>query len=202
MPEEENLSGEFVIGGKKKNSVHFYSSLGINPDNVTFENQEEDEEIILLIRRDLITNVPWIVTALILIFIPPLIFLFSDLFTPFFQISAETQLVAILFYYLIIFGFILVEFAIWYFNVGLVTNKRLIDLDVSGILFKHVSETKLNLIEDVSYSQVGAIRSVFNYGDVLVQTAATQANFEFDRAPEPARIVRIIADMIGRKPLK
>lgn len=212
MPKERNLSGEFVLNSSNplkipdisphKNSVHFYSSLGINPDNVVFENQEEDEEIILLIRRALITNVPWIATALILIFIPPLIFLFNDLFSPFFQISAPTQLAAILFYYLIVFGFILVEFTIWYFNVGLVTNKRIIDLDVSGILFKHASETKLNLIEDVSYSQIGAVRSIFNYGDVLVQTAATYANFEFDRAPEPARIVRITADMIGQKPLK
>ena len=207
MP-DENLSGEFVIRNEDpatpphKHSIHFYSSLGVNPDNVTFENQDEDEEIILLVRRDLITNVPWILVALILISIPPLIFFFNDLFSPFFQISAVTQVVAILFYYLIVLGFILVEFTIWYFNVGLVTNKRIIDLDVSGILFKHVSETKLNLIEDVSYAQIGAIRSIFNYGDVLVQTAATYANFEFDRAPEPARIVRIIAEMIGRKPLK
>lgn len=184
---------------KHKNSVHFYSSLGINPDNVVFENQEPDEEIILLVRRALITNIPWIITAVILISIPPLISLFNDLFSPFFQISPATQLVAVLFYYLIIFGFILVEFTLWYFNVGLVTNIRIIDLDVSGILYKHTAETRLELIEDVSYSQVGSIRSIFSYGDVLIQTAAKFANFEFDRAPEPAKIVRIIASMIGGK---
>jgi len=104
-----------------------------------------------------------------------------------------------LFYYLIIFAFILVEFTLWYFNIGLVTNKRVVDLDVSGILFKELSETRLNLIEDVSYSQVGSIRTVFNYGDVVMQTAGSKPNFEFDRAPDPARVVRIIADMIGGK---
>lgn len=221
MP-DENLSGEFVINKKEKvptiepqsktleepvlsphkNSLHFFSSLGFNPGNVEFENQEQDEEIVLLVRRDLITNVPWILTALLLAFIPPIIALFNNLFTPFFQISFQTQVVALLFYYHVIVGFILVEFTIWYFNVGIVTNKRIVDLDVSGILFKHMSETKINLIEDVSYSQVGAIRSLFNYGDVLMQTAASQANFEFDRAPEPATIVKIIAEMIGKKPLK
>ena len=184
---------------KHKNSVHFYSSLGINPEGLIFENQEQDEGIVLLVRRDLITNVPWIVTALILIFIPPIIFLLNDLFTPFFQISATTQLIAVLFYYLIVAGFILVEFTLWYFNVGLVTNRRIIDLDVSGILYKHTAETRLELIEDVSYAQVGSIRSIFNYGDVLIQTAAKFANFEFDRAPEPAKIVRIIGSMIGGK---
>ena len=218
MPDEENLSGEFVINSsdnkhdilesdiekhlKHKHKVKFYTSLCMTPEGVTFENQDSDENIILLIRRDLITNVPWIIVAFILTTIPPIIFLFQDLFTPFFQISQTTQLVAILFYYLIIFGFVLVEFTLWYFNVGLITNKRIVDLDLSGILFKHVSETKLNLIEDVSYTQVGAIRSLFNYGDVLVQTAASYVNFEFDRVPDPARVVRIIAEMIGRKPLK
>lgn len=220
MPNEENnLSGEFVLnqspkditgalesdvgeGLNHKHKAKFYSSLCVNPKEVTFENQEAGEEIVLLVRRDLITNVPWIVTSFFLIFVPPLILMFSNLFTPFIQVSFQTLLVLILFYYLIIFGFILVEFTLWYFNVGLVTNKRIIDLDVSGILYKHASETKLNLIEDVSYSQVGSIRSIFNYGDIHMQTAGTLSNFEFDRAPEPAKIVRIIADMIGGKSLK
>lgn len=213
MPQEK-LEGEFIlnnsssgekpsnsaVGGKNhQGKVRFYSSLCLYPENVRFENQEAEESIILLVRRDLITNVPWILTALILIFIPPIISFFSNLFSPFIRVSPQTELVMILLYYLFITGFILVEFTIWYFNVGLVTNKRIVDLDVSGILYKHVSETRLIQIEDVSYSQVGSIRSIFNYGDVLMQTAGTLTNFEFDRAPEPARIVRIIANMIGKE---
>ena len=163
MPEEDSLKGEFILNSadkkkkeelesdtakdlRHKHKVKFYTSLCVNPEGVTFENQESDEEIVLLIRRDLITNVPWIITALILILIPLIIFLLSDLFSPFFQISPATQIVAFIFYYVIVFGFILVEFTLWYFNVGIVTNRRVIDLDVSGILFKHVSETKINLI--------------------------------------------------------
>ena len=200
MPDSP-LHGEFVLGQPevKRNNVRFYSSLSLNPAGIEFENQDEDEVIVLLVRRAIITNVPWIITALILILIPLIISAFSNLFTPFINLSLPTQLISILFYYLVVVGFILVEFTLWYFNIGLVTNKRIIDFDVSGILYKHFSETRLNLIEDVSYSQVGTIRSVFDYGDVIMQTAGTNVNFEFDRAPSPARIVRIIADMIGGK---
>ena len=210
-----DLEGEFVLDDKKndesaqgavvpevekvKNKARLLSNLVINPGNITFENQDEDEEIVLLVRRDLITNVPWIAAAIFLILIPPLINSLSSLFTPFFNFSLQTQLIGVLFYYLIILGFILIEFTLWYFNVGLVTTKRIVDFDVSGILSKHVSETRLNLIEDVSYSQVGSIRTVFNYGDVTMQTAGSLPNFEFDRAPEPGRVVRIVADMIGGK---
>ncbi len=204
MP-EENLEGEFVIGEKNntpptnKNTAHFFTNLVLYPGNVKFENQEEDEEIVLLVRRDLITNVPWIIAAILLILIPPIISAFPQLFNSLFIVSSDVLLLATLFYYLIVIGFIIVEFTLWYFNIGLVTTKRIIDFDVSGVLFKEVSETKLSLVEDVTYNQVGAIRSVFNYGDVHIQTAGTNENFEFDRAPEPARIVRIIADMIGGK---
>jgi hypothetical protein len=205
MPEEP--SGEFIIGNNAdsnsnaattvKSKPHFFSNLLLNPENIIFENQEEDEEIVLLVRRDLITNLPWVVTALVLILIPPLIGALSSLFSPFFALSSQTQLVATVFFYIMVFGFILVHFTLWYFNIGLVTNIRIIDLDVSGILSKHLSETRLNIIEDVSYSQVGSVRTIFNYGDVIMQTAGTAPNFEFDRAPEPARIVRLVADMIG-----
>jgi hypothetical protein len=205
MPEE--LSGEFIVNKNEgenisvidgqKSKPHFYSSLLFNPENVTFENQEEDEEIVILVRRDLITNVPWILAAFVLIFIPPILNALSPFFAPFFALSGQTQLIAASFYYIMVFGFILIQFTLWYFNIGLVTNKRVVDFDVSGILAKHISETRLNIVEDVSYSQVGSVRTIFNYGDVVLQTAGTQPNFEFDRAPEPARIVRIIADMIG-----
>jgi uncharacterized membrane protein len=196
-----NLEGEFVIKNESqsepKHSAHFYSNLVLNPNNVTFENQDTDEEIVLLVRRDLITNVPWIIFAIILILVPLLINSLSSFFTPFFNFSSGVQLIGFLFYYLIVFGYILIQFTLWYFNVGLVTTKRIVDFNVLGVLSKQISETKLNLVEDVTYSQVGSIRSVFDYGDVTIQTAGTQENFEFDRAPEPARIVHIIGDLIG-----
>lgn len=219
MPNQNGLQGEFIINKDKPETqnkvpqplesganqtpaegtgkVRFFSNFCINPSDVNFENQEADEKIVLLIRRDLITNLPWIIAVLILIFIPFIISAFSNLFTPFFNISTQNQLIALLFYYLIILGFVLVQFTLWYFSVGLVTNRRIIDFDVSGILYKQVSETKLNLVEDVTYTQNGSIRSIFDYGDIFVQTAGTHENFEFDRAPSPAKIVRIIADLIG-----
>lgn len=196
---EEVLNQEDVAQGIKKNNANFLSSLCLFPKNIHFENQEKDEQVVLIVRRALITNIPWLLTALLLVFFPLIAFLSSDLITPFIDLSAQTIFVILLFYYLMIFGFVLVEFTIWYFNVGLITNVRVVDLDLHGILHKHVSETRLNLIEDVSYSRVGSVRSVFNYGDVFIQTAGNKANFEFMRSPQPAKIVRIIADMIGGK---
>lgn len=175
---------------------HFYSSLAFYPEGVTFENQEEDESIILLVRRDFITNLPWILSAIFLSILPFVIVPFMSILFPF-EISDTTRILFLAFYYLAIFGFVIVEFSLWYYHVGIVTNKHIIDVDVHGILIRDVARTKLHQVEDVKYSQIGVVRSIFNYGDVHIQTAGTNVNFEFDKAPEPSIIIQILQDLIG-----
>jgi len=72
------------------------------------------------------------------------------------------------------------------------------DLDFSNLVYHDVTETKLNLVEDVRYTQSGFIRSFFNFGDLFVQTAAEKENIEGLAVPNPGRGVRIIGDLIGK----
>lgn len=210
------LEGEFILNGstsepvvlsekniQQKNAshlqqgakaLHFYSSYSQNPMGILFGEQEENEKILLLLRRHFVTNVPWITLTTILIFLP---FLFPFLihYFPFPLPSQHTLALYLAFYYLIVFGFALINFTLWYFQAGLVTNMRVIDVDLSGILYRQVAEAKLEHIEDVSYQQAGFIRSLFNYGTVLVQTAGTQESIEYDRVPRPSRVAEIIGDL-------
>lgn len=185
-------------GSKGKNALHFYSSYCENPEGVRFENQEDDEDILLLIRRDFITNVPWIAGTFVLISLPIFTMSFFLSALPFIRLQTSTQIFFILFYYLVVFGFILLNFTLWYFHVGLVTNKRIVDVDLYGILVRDVTETKLDLVEDVSYTQIGSIQSLFDFGSVDVETAGpTKNKVIFDKVPRPARIAQIIGDLIG-----
>ncbi len=226
MPNQP-LSGEFVISPQPNNNspetnttptnstaanpasspqhnhehskARFYSSLTLYPDGVTFQNQEVDEEVILLIRRDFITNVPWIISVLLLALVPPALFILVPIFFPVIQITQPFIALAIVFYYLVLFGFTVLYFTIWYFNVGLVTNKRVIDMDVANILVKETSEARLAAIADVTYTQVGSIRGLFDYGDVRVLTETYEQNLEFDRAPNPNMIRKIIGELLVNK---
>jgi len=188
-----------ILSQRVHNRPHFFSSYCEYPEGITFENQNPDEIILLLIRRDFITNLPWILGSILLAVVPFALASIITFIFPNLLLSQTTQAVILAFYYVVVFGFILTEFAIWYFNVALVTNQRIIDVDVSGILFKDVAETQLELVQDVSYNQNGAVRSIFDYGDILVQTAGTLPNFEFDRAPQPSSIVRIIGNLIDKE---
>lgn len=179
---------------KKPSDLHFYSSYSHNPKGVTFEDQENDEDILLFVRRHFITNLPWLLSGLFLILLPLVFPLIISAF-PFPLPSFNILTLMLLTYYLIIFGFLLLNFTLWYFNTGIVTNSRVIDININGILYREVAETNNEEIQDVSYTQIGFIRSLFNYGDVAVQTAGSKQNVEYDKIPKPSLVSRIIGDL-------
>lgn len=184
---------------QKHNKPHFFSSFCYYPEGVRFKNQESDEEVIILVRQHHITNVPWVVGIILLALIPPVVFLFGPYFIPPLSISPTLILLSTVFYYVALFSLALLYFAIWYFNVGIITNKRLIDIDVHNILTRVLSEARLNAIQDISVTQVGGIPSIFNYGNVDIQTQGTKQNIEFYRIPQPNFIRTIIGDLVVDK---
>jgi len=180
----------------KKN--HLEKSLKITK-KIFFSNQKEDEEIILFLRAHFITNFPWIVISLILIILPMIILAianFVDNSLPF--LRAELIIVLILFYYLITFAYGLINFMKWFYNILIITNLGVVDIDYSGLLYHDVAFTKLNLVEDVNYTKTGFLRSLFNFGDVFIQTAGGRENLEAIGIPNPANAAHIVADSIGK----
>lgn len=191
-PQRVLESPEVVKGA----GMRFYTALGQRPEGITFDAQDPDEEILLLIRRSFATNIPWIFLVFVLIFLPPILSFFS--FFDVFNFDPIIITFIVVFYYVILFGVVIVNFALWYFNVGIVTNKRIVDVDLHGILSRHVSEARLALVQDVSHQQIGFLRSLFDYGDVFVQTAGSSQNIEFDRVPRPVFIAEVIGDLVSQ----
>ena len=181
--------------------AHMFASFCPNPIGLSFKDQQEDEEILLFLRRHFVTNIPWILISILLALALPLFFIVNLKFSLFDLSNLSFSILPLVFilYYLIVLTFIFVNFITWYYNVSLVTNKRIVDVDFSGLLYKNVAETTLSLVQDVSYTQVGAIPAFFDYGDVNVQTAGTFENFDFTSVPHPQQVVRIIANLIGKE---
>jgi len=182
------------------NPVHLFSAFRKNPDGITFRDQEGEETILLFIRHSFITNVRWILAGIFLLILPILISLSLGFFqNPLPSLSNKYYLMIGFFYYLFVATYFYINFITWHFNIALVTDKRIIDINFSNLVYKDIAATKLNLVQDVSFAQIGAIRTFFDYGDVLVQTAGTLDNFTFESAPQPENIVHIIEDLIGKR---
>ena len=178
-----------------QNPTSLFSSFITYPKGTSYVHQAEDEFTILLLRRKFITNIPWIAISIALLLFPFFFFPFISSVFPKLTLSGTTVTGVVVFYYIALFGYIILKYALWYFHVGLVTNKKIVDIDMASILSKHVSETTLDSVEDVTYIQKGVLRTFFNYGDVHIQTEAILPNFEFDSVPQPSVVSRIIGEL-------
>lgn len=169
-----------------------FSSLCILPKATQCEALESGEKIVMLLRRHIATNLWWILLAFFLIFVP----LFLPLLPVISLLPANYLFVLILFWYALVIAFAFEQFVMWFFSVNIVTDDRVIDVDFYGLLFKHVSVADLDKIEDVNYFQKGVLGSFFNFGDVLIQTAAEITEFVFEEAPNPDRVTKILSELI------
>lgn len=179
---------------------HHFASFCEHPDGVHFEHQEKDEYILLFLRKHFITNVPWIFSVTLLLILPFIvnILLPATGFSPIIPAPNSFLLIFILFYYLVVTTYAFIQFITWYYTISIVTQKRIVDIDFSDVVFHDVAVTKLNLIEDTNYTQVGFIHTFFNFGDVFVQTAGEKLHFDFLSVPKPTRVVNIIQNLIGK----
>ena len=180
-------------------SVHLFSSFCKDPDGISFQSQESNEKILLFLRRDFITNAKWILIGIILTALPLLLIFshFSGNSLTF--LTFNFYLLLLLFYYLFVATYFYINFITWYYNVALITDQRVIDVDFSSLVYKDVATTKLSLVQDISYAQVGVVRTFFDYGNILIQTAGSLDNFIFESSPKPEAAVHIVEELIGKR---
>jgi hypothetical protein len=169
------------------------------PDDVRFETQEEKETVELFLRQHPIVNLPWILLTLVLLISPTFIFPLFIKILPF-AIPFRFILVFSVFWYVATFGFVLTNILRWFFNIYIVTNERIVDIDFYYLLYKHFSEAELDKIQDISYTSSGLMATIFNYGNVLVETAAEIPNIDFDKVPHPQKIVETIRNLAENLP--
>ena len=179
-----------------QHKIGLLSAYSLHPKGITFANQEPDEVVILFIRRHFITNVPWIVATFFLFLFPPILVALAQIFNIFpFSLPVGLTSIVIAFYYLISFSYAFGKFVSWFYNIGVVTQKRIIDLDSSNILSHHTATANFGEIVDVKFIQRGFFQSFFDYGDIHIQTEAIRANFEFTATPKPTVVTDIISDL-------
>ena len=176
--------------------LHTYCEF---PKGVTFENQDEKEHILLFLRRHFATNIPWIFISIIFIFLPIAFPVIVANLPGLLEIPPDFGIILLSFYYLLIAGYILINFISWFYNISLVTDTEVVDIDYTNVTHKNIAATLLDEIQDAEYTQSGFLRTFFDYGDVMIQTAGAHPNLEFYRVPHPGKVTDIIIDAKKRK---
>ena len=179
----------------KTGSDSVLSSFSTFPTKVNFETQDEGEEVVLFLRQHPIVNVPWIILVIFALTIPS-VFGFFPMIA---DLPGTYQFVLELMWYSLVFGFALAKFMSWFFNIYILTDERVVDVDFINLFYRVVSTAKIEEIQDLSVRSSGAFETFFNYGSVFIQTAAQVSEFEFLRVPRPDVVAKVINQMIDQE---
>lgn len=164
-----------------------------------FQGQRENETILRVIHRhwfNIATHFAAIFCLTLLLFgsfflLP---FLYPDVAQPLIGNAlatfVENSLILLLWIY---------SFLIWidyYFDVWIITNERVINIEQKGLFVREISELKFSRIQDVTTDVIGLIPTILNFGDVEVQTAGEEERFLFRQVPDPYAVKDLLMERL------
>lgn len=161
------------------------------PDGVKFINEDPEEKIILLLRRHPVTNLSWISWTFLMIIAPS----FFPFFPPFELLPLRFEFIVTLVWYMITASFALEGFLKWFFQVNIVTDERIIEVDFLSLLYREMTDANIDQIQDVTPRVGGTLRTFFNYGDVVIQTAAAVPLITFEGVPNPDKVAKVLREL-------
>lgn len=174
-----------------------FPALIDRPQRIRFADQETDEEVELFLRRHPVTNIPWLLTTIVLIFLPSLIgtLMVSLGLTWVAQIPVNLSLALSILWLMIVLAYIIEQFLSWYFNIYIVTNRHLVDINFHNLLSRDKVEIRLEDIQSSKPSIKGVMASLFHYGDIVIETSAERQRIEFHAVPRPDFVAERIQDL-------
>ncbi len=161
-----------------------------------FPGHNDNEPVFIFVRSHPLAFVPYLLICLIMdvvagVLIAGSMAIKSDL-TP---IMFNTSLAASGLFALFAIVFSLIAFIDFYFDIQIVTDRRIVDVNQNRLFDRELAELNLEDVEDVSIKISGTLPTLFNYGDVIIQTAGERMNFHFQHVPRPREIASIISDL-------
>ena len=159
---------------------------------------DEDEYVVMSLRRHAIGLVGMIVVSFI-IFVVLVSAWILICFTPNkFEIAESLKAnLSIIFgslsFLVLVSGYI--GYSTYNANRFFITNERVIQWIVSGLLDRKNQVINLESVEDISFVQTGILQHLFNYGTIRMSTTGDEFTYTFHFAKNPAKIVEVLGEI-------
>lgn len=165
----------------------------------SFPDQKPGEEVKLLVRPHWLVMLRPAAAILFLAIIPIVVLavLSANAVEPFTGVGRAITAVTVPAYYLSLVTWFFIAWIDYYLDVGIVTDHRIIDIDQRGLFRRNVAELECRMVQDINADRSGILQTVFNFGDVVVQTAGERPNFTFHAIPKPEAMVDRIQEVMS-----
>lgn len=156
------------------------------------------ETIEFTLRRHWIAFVPTVALFSVLAVLPAGVYFIMDKTAPNF-IDAEyvraILTLALSVYELSVALFFYASFIVYYLDMLIITNDRLVDVSQGNLFARTVSELDLYRIQDATSDVKGFFPTMFNYGTLEIQTAGEQKRFIFEKLHRVHNIRRSLIEL-------
>ncbi|MFA5130033.1 MAG: PH domain-containing protein [Patescibacteria group bacterium] len=159
---------------------------------------QSDEEIVYALRRFWFALIPDFIGAFFIFAIPVGTYIYLSNAQPaFFQDPARFAmfLMGASLFFLYGWLFLFQNFADWYLDVWIVTNRRIVNIEQHGLFGRTTSELMLYNVQDVTSDIRGFFATMFSYGNISIQTAAEKEHFLFENVAHPNEIAKRILEL-------
>ncbi len=159
--------------------------------------------MIKLCRRHWIYLWPQIAAFSLLGIIPPIALgILLDKAGGFKDIGAKIFWVAALIYVAYWLSRALLAWYRYHHDIWAITNQRVIDVYRRHPLNLRIATADLVNVQDMTIVRNGLLRTVFDYGDIVCQTAAEQQDFRLIGIPDPADVQALVDKERDRERLR
>ncbi|MDP2656550.1 MAG: hypothetical protein Q8P11_03245 [bacterium] len=158
-----------------------------------------NEHVILSLRRHPLIILLDLLLFVFLMLIPIIVYVMvyltgvalSDNLTLFAFIILATSI-----YYLFIWLFTLHSLLDYVLDIWIITTERIIDMEQKGLFAFSVSEQEIHRIQDMTAEINGILPTLFNYGNVYIQTAGEKERFMFKQVRNPRGVIHILSRLV------
>jgi hypothetical protein len=126
-----------------------------------------------------------------MLFVPSFMFIIP----PIDGLPSNYQFALSLVWYLLTAAFVFEEFLSWFFHVNMVTDERIIDVNFHHLIYREITDAKIEQIQDMTVTVGGGLGTLLNFGTVYIQTAAQVPRIAFESVPKPDKVAKLLNEL-------
>lgn len=161
-------------------------------------NPIPDEHIVFFLRRHPITMISLMLGYLFLVGSPFAVIFYIQTMQPLWLESQTTILLFVLggsLFFLFALLFLFQAFMDFYLDIWIVTNRRILNIEQTGLFSRTISELRLYRVQDVTSTITGFLHTMFSFGDVEIQDAGQKIRFRFEDISNPNHVSKTILEL-------
>ncbi|MFA6018608.1 MAG: PH domain-containing protein [Patescibacteria group bacterium] len=160
-------------------------------------NEIPGEKPVFFLRRHPITMMGTVLGYIAILLLPIAIYFYLTTFQLVLLSEPGPLLLIVLggsTFFLFAWLFLFQGFLDYYLDTWIVTTRRVLNIEQNGLFGRVVSELRLYRIQDVTAMVNGFWNTMFDFGNVEIQTAAEHERFMFEEVPHPNQISKAILE--------